>query len=180
MKYTITKGHHTSAPLLWDVWFTPNPEIHYDILFDDSCSYNLDGSADTMEGDDFDTNKLIGFGFFNLKKWPPHHYDSVRIGWEWNPGTMCIDLSAYWYEKGSRKENYLMSVRRGLPFEVLMSASREFYNITIIYNYSPQKKTIHHSIKRLTHYPISYLLGPYFGGNRKAPHDMVLFITQIK
>lgn len=179
MKHTITKGHQRGAPLLWDVWFTPNPKIHYDIVFGDNCNYNLDGSPDTMEGDDFDTNKLIGFGFLNFNKFPPHHYESVRVGWEWNPGTLCIDLYAYWYDRGERKENYLLSVRRGLPLEVIMSASYDYYNITIIYNYSPEKKTVNYPIKRTKHYPISYLLGPYFGGNRKAPHNMDIFITKL-
>ena len=179
MKYTITKGRHGGAPLLWDVWFTPNPRIHYDCIFNDDCFYNLDGDPNTMSGDDLDTNKLIGLGFLNLKKWPPHHYESVRVGWEWNSETLCIDLSAYWYDGGVRKEHLLLSVRRGLPFEIIMTASKDFYNITIIYNYTPEKRTVNFPIERKHHYPISYLLGPYFGGNRTAPHDMSLYLTKL-
>ena len=179
MKHTITKGRQRGAPLLWDVWLTSNPRIKYEIVFGDNCHYNLVGDSSTMQGDDFDINKLVGFGFFNFNKWPPHHYESVRVGWRWNSENSIVDLYTYRYELGKRIIIYLTSVRKGMPIVVEMSASNKSYEVSIECRYTPHRGNFSHIIDRKTNYPISYLLGPYFGGNRKAPHNMDIFITKL-
>src|SRR6478735_401095 len=102
MKYTITKGKHYCSPLIFDLYLNKFPSLYRKVTFNTDCEYNLVGSPDTMEGDDFDVNKLIGFGFLNFRNIVPHHWDSVRVGWDWNQEHKCIDLFAYCYIEGKR------------------------------------------------------------------------------
>lgn len=177
MKYVVKKGKQRASPLLLGLRLGFNPHIKKTITFGYSIPYNLDGPPDTMEEDDFDVNKLIGFGFVNLHKLPMHHYESVRIGWLWNPEKHKVDLYAYQYSKGTRISHFLYSVKLGIPFEVEIVSSNVAFYLIIRNKYDNLTPTTEFSLTRQVCYPIAYLLGPYFGGNEKAPHNIEIFIS---
>ena len=125
--------------------------LQYEITFTDSCKYDIGQ-------DQSDINKLFGIGYL-----PFHHYNSVRIGWNYNIKINKIDIWAYWYKKGVRGWEWLDCVNFMQP---------SYMEIQI--------KNTEHIIRTKNSYfsvpvngeSIGYLLRPYFGGNQKAPHDI--------
>ena len=152
----IKKGTHKS-------WQCPELILNRDIIryivrFDDSCRYNIGK-------DQGDINKLFGVGYF-----PHHQRNSVRIGWNYHPETDKIRLYAYWYINGVRDWLYMDSVNIG-----------EYVYLSIYIN----RGTHLIDIKEKTFVIVSkgsfgYLLGPYFGGNQTAPHNINLEIRRLK
>lgn len=178
MKYTIKKGGHRGSPLFWDLILNKYPSIKYRCTFSDDVPYNLDGDPNTMSGDDWDCNKLVGFGFVNFKKFPPHHWDSIRVGWEWDSEKKVVSLFAYAYVEGERIIKELIPALLGIPFDIEIFASDSSYFVGVSMTINGQKQTRSISIDRKKKRGIAYLLGPYFGGNRIAPHDITLFLSE--
>jgi hypothetical protein len=176
MKYSIKEGKHHASPLFFGLRFGSNPNIKRTVTFGFDTPYNLDGDPATMEGDDFDCNKLFGFGFLNFNKFPPHHYESIRVGWVWNSETHKVDLYAYMYIRGKRFFELIQSVNLGMPIEIWISSSPTSYYIQTYDKYNYKKQTTSNTYDRGLKSPIVYLLGPFFGGNRASPHDIDIFI----
>ena len=152
----IKKGTHKS-------WQCPELILNRDIIryivrFDDSCRYNIGK-------DQGDINKLFGIGYF-----PHHHKNSVRIGWNYHPVTDKIRLYAYWYINGVRDWLYMDSVNIGDYVYASIHINRGTHKIDIQGN----------RFVIVRKGSLGYLLGPYFGGNQTAPHNINLEITRLK
>lgn len=152
----IRKGTHKS-------WQCPELILNKDIIsyivrFDDSCRYNIGK-------DQGDINKLFGIAYF-----PHHHKNSVRIGWNYQPETNKIRLYAYWYINGVRGWHYMHSVKIGKYVFITIRIHRPTHFIDI------QGKKFLVDCKG----SFGYLLGPYFGGNQTAPHDINIEIRRLK
>lgn len=149
---------NTHAPLRLPRLLVKPRLLAYRIGFTESCRYDIGR-------DQGDINKLFGVGYF-----PSRHDNSVRIGWNYDIVSGKINLFAYWYVGGSRKWQYLRSVEIGQPY---------YFKIYIDGN--------HHRIDaagRIYHVEvnstkIAYLLRPYFGGNRTAPHTMIIDLERL-
>jgi len=142
---------NTHAPLRLPKLLINPKVLEYNVTFTDSCRYDI-GEDQT------DINKLFGIGYF-----PFHHWNSVRIGWAYNPTTDKIDISAYWYEKGQRKwqETVRKNIGEEINFKIEIGKHNHYISINNSYATIP-----------LPGQRLGYLLRPYFGGNRKAPHDI--------
>lgn len=152
----IKKGTHKS-------WQCPELIVNKDVIsymvrFDDSCRYNIGP-------DQGDINKLFGVGYF-----PHHHRNSVRVGWNYLPQTDKIRLYAYWYNKGVKGWHYMHSVNIGDYVYPSIHINRGTHTIDV------QGKRLMIECKG----SLGYLLGPYFGGNQTAPHDINLEIRRLK
>jgi hypothetical protein len=137
--------------------------IGYELLFDESCEYLLNGNRDQ-----WDWNKLYGWSLgFN------HHKNSVRLVWRYNPIERVVEVAPYCYINGKRvlpDKSHIEQIRIGekikTSIEILCDTARVTIesDITCRYDFEfsdCEKKP---------------LLGCwfYFGGNRKAPHDITI------
>lgn len=179
MKYTIQRGKQHASPLFFGFEINQYPRLSYRCSLTESCQYNLVGNPDTMEGDDFDINKLVGFGFLNFHKLKPHHWDSVRVGWVWNSEKKLFDLYGYCYIEGERQKQLLLSVPTGIPFDVEITSSKTYYFVEVSFHFEGQRRARSVLFNRKKVRWVPYLLGPYFGGDQNAPHDVHLFLTDL-
>jgi hypothetical protein len=149
---------NTHAPLRIPYLLIKPRLLAYRIAFTESCRYDVGN-------DQADINKLFGIGYF-----PSHHNNSVRVGWNYDIVSGKIQLWAYWYENSIRRYSYLRSVDIGNIYYIKIYIDGEEHTIDasgrrFSVNVKPQV--------------FGYLLRPYFGGNRKAPHDMMIDMEML-
>jgi len=163
--FTIPQGKHSSG-----FHFRPHigrKSLQYDIMFDSGAKY-YHGDIDQ-----YDINKLFGLSFGH------HHTNSVRFGWRSLGNlTTSVEILSYCYLNGNRVNEdgqnlFISMVDIGRYYTYRIDISDKFYTLTIL----DDKKVIGQKI--VYHKPIpcwGYQLYPYFGGNKKAPHDIkILF-----
>ena len=155
---TIPQGKH--APFRWPALITQMQVIRYDVVFTHTCRYDI-GNAN--QGD---INKLFGIGY-----WPHHSYQSVRFGWNYLSSDN-INIHAYWYLNGERYSKYLGSVKIGMRHTYVIMPSEKSHNLQVIGR----------GISCTVPVPgsrFAYRLGPYFGGNQVAPHNMTIYMDKL-
>jgi len=154
----IRKGQHSGISFPTFL-LKRNHNVGYIVQFTPSCEYDI--------GDDqMDINKLFGVGYF-----PHHHKDSVRFGWRWIGGIGLVELMAYWYKDGKRDSRHICYVGVGTKIKCELKIEENhaaFIVDGVGYAIIPFEK------KR-----ICYLLHPYFGGNKVAPHDIEIKMERI-
>lgn len=145
---------NTHAPFRMPVLLINPKKISYNVMFTPSCRYQLG------DDDQADINKLFGIGYF-----PSHKMHSVRIGWRWDEQAGKIELLAYGRKDWYMKYKPIGHVETGqwVKMEIHQKWG-EYHDIKID---GMPTATIYVSPN-----PVGYLLRPYFGGNKKAPHDM--------
>lgn len=150
MRYYILKGCHYSLPPISSIHFGDTINT-YIFKFHSNCYYK-----DTKKH----INKLCGLSFGY------HHENSVRLGWNCGKQNNKIQLYAYIYNKGVRKEYYLddYSIDKWYKIGVMFNRLENMVYIGSI------------GIKfDMTDLPmIGYNLKPYFGGKQVAPHTMTI------
>ena len=165
-KYIIYKGCHFST-------FVPKLigckqedfAINKTVLFEDNCKYSIDEPSCV--------NKLYGvsFGLFNV------HKQSVRFGWSYDGDKDAIQLWSYIYKDNVKKvhKNKLCYI----PINRQVSCGIEFmctddgkYIVSFVVDGVLQ----YQEVLSFTGKP-RLTLGPYFGGNTKAPHKMAIQLT---
>lgn len=159
MNRTVKANKHRFTPSPFGL--TATDIISKMVCFDFNCKYDIGN-------DQSDINKLFGLGFF-----PHHHSISGRIGWRWNIVTQKVELFGYVYNRGKRETKYLTSVRLGEKFRATITLEGIGYGFIIQRNGIPP---VHEFVEGQTFF-IGYKLGAYFGGNRKAPHKMNVWIS---
>ena len=166
MTFRIPKGWHYGLPLFTWLWW--NKKVFtWKVQFTDSCRYDL------QSDDQLDTNKLCGIGYFPGF----HHVDSARFGWQYDRELERIMLSAYCYVNKERvilpittiplKKAYLiqLTINNGSYFfKVIDESGNKLGGTGIAFSHKNK---------------LQYLLLPYFGGNRKAPHSMKIQLKRI-
>jgi hypothetical protein len=130
-------------------------------MFTKSCLYDL------KDEDQYDVNKLFGFsiGF--------HHTTSFRFGWRADLKTNTIEIVAYEYHDTIRQETmHVCNVEIDKWHEFALyyfpDVQKTWYlvdNFPILSNYFKLKKNS----------GLGYRLGLYFGGNEKAPQDILIY-----
>ena len=155
---TIKAGQH--APCRWPALQWQMQVIRYDVMFTDSCRYDIG------KEDQGDINKLFGIAY-----WPHHHQNSVRFGWNYLKGD-DINLYAYWYSKGQRAYKYLGYVKIGMRHTFVILPSANYHNLAV------QGRGIAYTVP-VPGQRFGYALGPYFGGNKLAPHDIHILMDKL-
>lgn len=153
-------------------------KIYWDtkwLSFDDTIRYDLG------EEDQADVNKLFGFSYGY------HHKNSDRIGFRYNIQKSNVELILYSYANGKRLPSIVIGdIEINEPFTVSLrvelqddkriintkivpmrpDASREYENLKTYSTTIDDTKSKNKFFK--------YSLGLYFGGNRTAPHNILI------
>jgi len=159
MIYTIHKGKHKASPIRFGFWFNRSL-FRWRVTFLPGCRYEIPGV------DQLDTNKLVGVGFL-----PGHHTDSARFGWRYNKKADVIEILSYCYVNKKREINFIHSVAIGQPVLLWLQISKGAY---LFFAGKDFGSVMHRHKKRF-----SYRLGTFFGGNKKAPHEMQIKIEAL-
>jgi hypothetical protein len=168
MKIKIKKGRH--YPFLVFLSFNPiyigkeyERVFIRSFMFTDSCFY------DFKDVDQLDTNKLFGFSIGH------HHKDnSFRFGWRPNIDKGVIEIMIYEYVNGIRQEpRQICEVEPNLWFHYKI----EYMPFGCVYYTVFHKQFIcsNYSNVMIKKNGFGYKLGAYFGGNKKAPHDIIIY-----
>jgi hypothetical protein len=123
-----------------------------------SCRYEI-GSEQA------DVNKLFGIGYL-----PHHHRNSVRFGWRYDIASGMVEVMAYWYVEGMRNMHSMGFVAIGSNHIYVIRRHMDMHQLFLD--------------KKLLEVPVpshryGFKLGPYFGGNMKAPHDIEIQFKPI-
>jgi len=165
--YCIAKNTHRGFN--W-IRLTTAKSFSVEVVFH-KAAYNLNNE------NQLDWNKLFGLS----GNWH-HHDDSIRLGWRYNNETNKIEFCVYSYKDGMR----VVKDKTMLGFDLFPSIEVG-ETINFVFNYGSKKGEGLYLVRGYTKrtggscffpfvfkLPIHYLLYPYFGGNEKAPTDIVL------
>lgn len=161
--YRVRKNRHRFHPI--SLGFSFSNEISKQVIFDESCKYDL-GNVNQ-----YDINKLFGVGFL-----PHHHYNSVRWGWRWSNVKQKVELFGYVYSQGKRSERFIGDVRIYESVQLSIVITGDGY--LFVLKAGQEKTSIIFMEGSST--IVGYKLGAYFGGDEKAPHDMKILMNNIK
>lgn len=159
MKYIIRKNKHYSFH--FPSFTLSNKFKQYTIKFFKSCLYSF-GNAD-----DNDVNKLVGYTFGMI---PNPHKNSFRLGWNCINGR--ISLFSYAYINSERIIRYLCDLDTDKSYNVIIYVIKNKIRVSI-------DDEVYYTGIDVSGLPnFGWKLFPYFGGNNKAPHDILIEINQ--
>lgn len=163
MKFTIKRGKHYSNNFIYKIinFFNFKNSIKRKIYFDETSLYE----DDTI--DKFDVNKLVGFsmGF--------HHINSYRFGW--NCLNNKIYLYAYAYVDGVRVIKDMCNIELNTEHTLTIKVNGSKVVFMVFVNGKILSRV---TLDKPKNKMIGYNLWPYFGGNKLAPHDIVISIKK--
>lgn len=157
-KYTIHKNCHYSNFFPAFKCVKSIDCIKKIFKFQDNCAYNITEKSCV--------NKLFGFCFgFGV------HKNSVRFGWTYSKADELIHIWRYYYKDGklNKKEIFTTNLSKSHEYCLLINkiANNEYQ---IVFMIDDEVKC--DSIIFKSKCPFITTLGPYFGGNTRAPHKM--------
>ena len=166
MRAVILPGFHFSVGILPRLFTKVQKKLRMGVVFHDNCKYNLNSE------DQKDVNKLFGIGYL-----PWHHINSVRFGWVYHPPTGRMEIWAYWYSKGRREMTYMTDVdlNEEYIYTIELNKDNSKHRLTIERNGRVLAARMITDVKTSS---LCYMLHPYFGGNRRAPHKMTIDIFE--
>lgn len=161
IKHSIFKGKHYSNKNGMASVKTSN--LSFKVKFDSSAIYTT-----VKNENQTDINKLFGFSDNNAQ----HHEYSARFGWRWSDN--ALRLFAYTYNKGIRSFKELGNVEPGKENDCSIAVSGDTYIFTLngVQTTMPRAST--------TIEAEGYRLYPYFGGDEVAPHDIAIWLKEVK
>lgn len=171
--FVIKKGNHFSSNFLFKFIFLSKPRIfEYKVNFISNVRYDIDE-------DQADINKLIGIGFL-----PWHHIDSIRFGWRSNLRKDRIEILAYSYVDKVRIVPLDLNGQEEVLAYCLMNNN---YILSLEITKTEYKLFVRNEldnvigpisiIKRTKDKKFGYLLKPFFGGNKTAPKEFKIRIS---
>lgn len=153
---------NTHAPLRLPKLLLFENYISTKVEFTDSCRYDIGKEQ-------LDVNKLFGVGYF-----PGHHNNSVRFGWRYDKEQDAIEILSYFYNNKKRDFCSMAWVQIGFPAYYTIFIRENEHVLSIV------TTNMFHEIAEVSvpvkGKKVGYLLRPYFGGNKKAPHDIEINI----
>ena len=154
---------NTHAPLRFPKLLIGEVLISAIVEFTDSCRYDVGE-------DQLDVNKLFGIGYF-----PTHHTNSVRFGWRYDKNVDKIEILAYYYLNGDRHFDTLTWADIGVSYRCVIFIEPNNHTLCMGKKDTGSLFEVEYSVpvKRKS---VGYLLRPYFGGNKKAPHNIEIKI----
>jgi hypothetical protein len=161
VKYTIKKGEQYCD--LTSYIKVEYEELKFKVKFDSSAIYTT-----IIPSNQYDINKLFGFSDNNTQ----HHQNSARFGWNWGKTGLC--LFAYTYNNGVRAHKLLGTVEIGAEINCSIKVAEGQYIFTL----NDKVETMPRASTSLK--STGYKLYPYFGGDEKAPHEVRIWIKELK
>jgi hypothetical protein len=159
-KYSILKGNHFCDKS--SVKIFSGDRVSFKVKFDSTAIYtthNLNNQADI--------NKLYGFS-----EGTDNHLNSARIGWSWNNN--ALHLYAYAYAAGKRASKEITSIAIGKEICCSIKISAHQY----IFSANEKKVELPRALENTT--VAGFWQYPYFGGDETAPHDVFIYIRDMK
>ena len=162
-EYLLRKNHHSTQNR--HIILHKSREFTIIGKFDESCVYSFADSNSKQ-----DINKVFGYSFGSN-----HHHNSFRIGWRCQDS--LIEVLAYWYIKRENYNQHLFTVKPGKTFFInikrgslkmdieYLTEGRQLKSVEVLFN------PLNVNLKSWR-----YVNYPYFGGKRKPPHDMVIYL----
>jgi hypothetical protein len=162
-QFVIRANHH--SPENRRAIFQTSREFTIISMFDPSCLYSFPDSHDRLA-----INKIFGYSFgFNP------HFNSFRIGWRCRD--TLIEILAYWYIGHQRHDSLLFCTEPGKRFFINVKLDVEKAMIRYQVEDMPYEiQEVCYNPERFHLKKWGYVNYPYFGGLRKAPHDMKLYL----
>ena len=167
-KWTICKGWHYSLSNFW-MRFIPRigtgPVTYkFNLPKEDWFPY--------ADPDDLDINKLAGYSYGY------HHDNSIRIGWTPNfekEGQFILYF--YIYNNGVRTIKKFEVINADTDYSLTISVDEKIDYVTFSLIYKAGYTPIKDGVKFVVpFFKIGYSLWWYFGGNKTAPKEMVIFL----
>jgi hypothetical protein len=170
MKFSIHTGKHRAWPWYWLAWFPlllGRKMLRRRVTFFHDTKYRL-----AKVEDQADHNKLFGLSFLR-----PHR-NSARFGWRYDPGIDKFILSAYCYVNGERIVEDLCECYAWHFYDCELMVTEPDYLFTV----RNEKGTVMAAAAISTGHRknLALLLGPYFGGNNKAPETLTFSLKKIR
>ena len=144
--------------------------IHRRVKFASSCAYNLQNE------DQDDWNKLFGvcFGISGI------HKNSLRFGWRRSIKKQKIELCVIEYNNGKVLRAWIYGMDTDLDTEIDLEVRFRMTSYGVVeYNFLCNGEVCRSwhldSVSSLMYFGC----GVYFGGNRKAPHKMIINVENI-
>ncbi len=159
MIFKINQGDHRSTPLIL------KPFVR---RVRGTCTFT-EPFYDLEDVDQADWNKLIGISFNPLK--PDQH--AIMIAWRYNTITNKVEVGPYFNVNSSREtperiKSGLLEIHPTIPIKFELD-----YNKIKFWNVITGQYIIHQVPTSLkTRFWTSFLVQPWFGGNRTAPHNI--------
>jgi hypothetical protein len=160
-EYIIKKGNHFANRN--DVKTVQLNKLSFMVLFDSSCIYSTAKHSNAG-----DINKLYGFSDCNTQ----HHVNSARFGWLWNGE--ALEIHAYCYNNGKRESRLLGTVPVGKPVNMSITIQGSTY----LFEMNGSRETMQRNCS--ANIAEGYQLYPYFGGDETAPHEIRIWIRELK
>ena len=137
-----------------------------EFMFTDTCLYDL------QDEDQWDVNKLMGFSIGHH-----HKHSSFRLGWRPILEGNLIEIVGYEYHDGIRqKTNPICKVPLNQWNKFKISYNNDRCRSTYVVNNITTVTSVFLAHDR----GLGYRLGVYFGGNEKAPHDIIINKRKLK
>ena len=160
IKYTIAKGSQSSAQSAFKSVSVDS--MVFDVLFDSTAIYTTQ-----LRENQGDINKLYGFSDCSSF----HHSNSARFGWRFHKNG--LELFAYTYAGGKRSFSSMGSINVNQKYTCTIVAKDGQYAFYL----NNSNKTL---MERGCKSGVQFRLYPYFGGNEMAPHNMSIWIKDIR
>lgn len=158
-EYKIKDGSHYS----WHGYETiSDAGIRFRVMFDGSCRYKTSDSLNQL-----DINKCYGF-----VEGLDVHRNSCRLGWRWSDS---LEVFGYVYSDGKRLIEKIGVFGVGKDYEIDIRIDYEANK----YVFKALGKTLKMSRGKVPLCVISRLY-PYFGGNETAPHDISIYMQDLR
>ena len=138
-------------------------ELNFKVKFDNSAIYTTQDPVNQL-----DINKLYGFADNNQH----HSQFSARFGWRWSDN--ALRLFGYVYNNGVRSSKELGTVSIGAENSCSLKITPSAYYFML------NGKLDSLSRQSTTATAVGYQLYPYFGGDEVAPHDVRIWIKELK
>ncbi|MFN3403645.1 MAG: hypothetical protein ACK40G_06070 [Cytophagaceae bacterium] len=157
--YIIKSGSHSANGKGVDV---SGKVLSFLVTFDSSAVYKT-----SIPENQEDINKLFGFSDCDSH----HHTNSARFGWRWFNSS--LQIFAYCYNQGQRVDNFITSVELNKKYLYKISLTDSEYKFEL------DNKSI--AVPRACSGPgvNKYFLLPYFGGDEKAPHNIIIKMEHV-
>lgn len=159
MNYKCLKNWHYFLPILPIVYFN---KIRYkwNVKFSENCAYTFD------DDDALDVNKLVG-----VQETINPRIRSMRVGWRWNTKLNRVDLFSYKEVDHKFDIRYIATVCTDRYITIKMIFKKQECLLIV------DGKV--HNIDYQLNSRLTFMSLPYFGGNKKAPHEMCIDVTNI-
>ncbi|MEX6691157.1 hypothetical protein QTN47_26850 [Danxiaibacter flavus] len=141
---------------------TDASSLKFEVIFDSSCIYK---TLDPLN--QYDINKLYGFSDCDSA----HLINSARIGWRWSDDSLRLFAFVHYNGQILSKEMTTASIGSIISCSIICDTNIYKFQVndscTEIHRFCNGGKYRH------------YYLYPYFGGDEKAPHEVVIKIREL-